>query len=66
MKSWLLAVMLLCFSASIAYAQYSQYGDTWGSDAWGHRTKEKNYWKDRDGDGVPNYYDRRDDNKYIW
>lgn len=58
MKKLILLLLFLSIS-STAFAQ-------WGKDAWGHRTKQENYWKDRDGDGVPNYYDRRDDNRDIY
>ena len=58
MKKLLVIICLLAF-ASPAFAE-------WGYDYHGHRTKTKNYWNDRDGDGVPNYYDRRDDNRNVW
>lgn len=50
----LLGVLFLLVFSSNVYAQ-------WSYDYHGHRTKTENLWKDRDGDGTPNYYDVRDD-----
>jgi len=58
-KKMMLALLLSLFAVSSSYAYWSQ-------DAYGHRTKTENFWKDRDGDGVSNYYDRRDDNRSRW
>ncbi len=55
-------IMIIAIVFAFVTPAFSQ----WGKDAWGHRTKQENYWEDRDGDGVPNYYDRRDDSRYIW
>lgn len=63
MKRLILIVVSLAFLLSLTSFAFAY---DWGRDAYGHRTKYKNYWNDRDGDGVPNYYDRRDDNRNRW
>lgn len=62
-KLLLVAVFLALTTPLFAYGQYDN--DQWGNDAWGHRTKVKNYYNDSDGDGVVNFYDRNDRNRYI-
>lgn len=62
MKRLAMVVLFLAFvSVSYAHAQ-----DAWTRDIYGHPTKEKNMYKDRDGDGVVNAYDRNDRNRNVW
>jgi len=65
MKRGIVVLMFLITVFSMLSSAYSQVDLGWGKDYWGHATKVQNYWKDRDNDGVSNYYDRRDDNKYV-
>ena len=66
MKKVLTVVLLVCFIVGLGFSFGYAYDWEWGRDSYGHPTKYKNYWNDRDGDGVPNYNDRRDDNPNIW
>ena len=61
MKKLLFVLMFLCITTSL-YA----YGYEWSRDYYGHPTKQQNLWNDRDGDGVSNYWDVRDDDPYRW
>ena len=58
--------MMMAFLLFFLIGSTAAFAQEWGTDVYGHRTKYHNMWKDRDGDGVANYYDRRDDNRYIW
>lgn len=46
-------------------SQSRKYNPDYQQDAWGSHTKQKNLYKDSDGDGVPNYLDYNDRNPNI-
>ncbi len=62
MKQLIITVLALVIFTLSANAQ-STYNY---SDAYGNKYKSyENLWKDRDGDGVENYYDRHDQNPNV-
>lgn len=65
MKIAVAFVFGLILTSSVAFA-WDRNNGNYTQDAYGHSTRNDNLYKDSDGDGVVNYYDRSDRNSSKW
>ena len=64
----IVALLILVSTPAFAYRKGSRPSSSYeyGNDAHGSLTRRDNFYKDTDGDGVSNYYDRNDRNSNRW